>query len=125
MKELDIYDFPELKRPLIKVINKLGGISVLTNMLSLSPQTVHAWVYLLEKGIPAHRCVEIESVTNGEITCKQLRPDLFGKDAEFKPLTLEEDLNRTIRKLQKLLKGIVWVDTNRVTMGKKSKKGDK
>ncbi len=125
MKELDLYDFPEFKRPLIKAVNKIGGISAVGRLLNLSRQTIHAWVHLLEKGIPPERCIEIERMTDGEITRQHLRPDIFGKDIEFKPLSIEEELNITMRKLKKLLKGIVWVDTNRAIIRANSKKGAK
>lgn len=112
MKYLDSDDFPKFKRPLVNAINKSGGHFQFSKLLNVSRQTVYAWLYVLEKGVPAERCPEIEAITSGEITRKELRPDIFGECPERPKLTPKEELMITIKKMQKQLKSLgVWVDT--------------
>lgn len=55
-------------------IEKCGGISALAKKLNVAPPTVMQWKKGIRK-VPIKRCVEIEKLTNGEVTRKDLRPD--------------------------------------------------
>lgn len=57
-----------------KAVSIVGSKSALANKLNITKQAVHNW-YLASK-VPAERCLEIEELTNGAVTCEQLRPDL-------------------------------------------------
>lgn len=52
----------------------LGGITSLAKQLSVAPQVVHRWASG-QQPVPIIRCVEIEELTGGQVTRKQLRPD--------------------------------------------------
>lgn len=53
----------------------LGGQLVLARALKVTPQAVHQWLSG-KRSIPAERCPSIERLTNGVVTCEQLRPDI-------------------------------------------------
>jgi DNA-binding transcriptional regulator YdaS (Cro superfamily) len=47
----------------------------LARTLDVTPQAVNQW--FRDKKIPIRRAVEIERLTNGEISKKDIRPDIF------------------------------------------------
>ena len=53
----------------------VGGQNKLAEALNVTPQAVNKWVKA--DRAPAERVIEIERVTNGEITRHELRPDLY------------------------------------------------
>lgn len=57
-----------------KAVAIVGSKSELANRLNITRQAVHNW-YLTSK-VPVERCIDIEELTNGAVTCEQLRPDL-------------------------------------------------
>lgn len=54
---------------------KLGSIAALARHLGVAPPSVHQWASGARQ-IPAERCPQIERVTQGEVTCEELRPDV-------------------------------------------------
>jgi transcriptional repressor of cell division inhibition gene dicB len=50
-----------------------GGISRLAKHFGITPWAVSRWQDL---GVPADRCPDIEFLTNGLVTCEELRPDV-------------------------------------------------
>lgn len=66
----------EITNPVEKAASILGGVDQIADAFSVSPQAVYKWI---NKKIPANRCLEMEKLTNGEITRHQLRPDIFGE----------------------------------------------
>jgi DNA-binding transcriptional regulator YdaS (Cro superfamily) len=58
-----------------KIITFFKTQTNLAKELDISVMSVSKWK---SKGIPANRCKEIEVLTKGAITRKQLRPDIFG-----------------------------------------------
>lgn len=52
---------------------KLGG---------LSQSTVSSYV-TGRRNIPAKHCRKIQALTKGQVTCYQLRPDIFGEQPEL------------------------------------------
>lgn len=54
---------------------RLGGLSALARAMKVSPPTVHQWI-TGRRPIPVGRCPEIERLTNGQIRCEDLRPDV-------------------------------------------------
>lgn len=59
--------------PIQKVFHLLGGQTKLANHFGVTPWAVSKWQ---TAGVPVQRCIEIEKLTNGEVTCEQLRPDI-------------------------------------------------
>lgn len=51
-----------------------GGVTALAKCLGLPPQVIHNWA-AGKRPVPVIRCVEIEELTGGAVTRKQLRPD--------------------------------------------------
>lgn len=61
---------------LSKYVNTRRGISShLAKRLGISPVMISQWVAGI-KQVPAERCIEIEILTDGLVTCEDLRPDL-------------------------------------------------
>lgn len=59
-----------------KYVNSSRGISAyLAKQLGVSPVMVSQWANGV-KQVPAERCIEIEDLTDGKVTCEELRPDL-------------------------------------------------
>jgi len=57
-----------------KAIAKMGGVAATVRKLGLNG---HAVVYQWTKNrVPAERCIQIETVTEGAVRCEDLRPDL-------------------------------------------------
>lgn len=59
--------------PLQKVFNIVGGRAALARHFGILPWAVTKWERVQ---VPAERCPDIEALTNGEVTCEQLRPDV-------------------------------------------------
>ncbi|AVL70847.1 transcriptional regulator [Oligella urethralis] len=57
------------------VSSQWGMATRLAKQLNVSPVMVSQWV-AGTKQVPAERCIEIEELTNGLVTCEKLRPDL-------------------------------------------------
>lgn len=62
---------PALKEACIN----LGGQALMARYLGVSPPTINQWVSGV-RPIPAERCLEIEKITEGAVTCEELRPDV-------------------------------------------------
>lgn len=61
---------------LARAIELVGGASKLARLLGAPyPSTVTNWM-LQKRVVPAERCESIEAITEGAVTCEQLRPDL-------------------------------------------------
>lgn len=63
-----------------KAVELLGSQVALAQALNISPQ----FVYQLTTGarpVPARLCRPIELATEGQVTCNELRPDIFGESA--------------------------------------------
>jgi DNA-binding transcriptional regulator YdaS (Cro superfamily) len=62
--------------PLTEVIAAVGGKSALARLAGVKRQAVQQW-----RQVPARHCVTIEAATAGQVTCQQMRPDIFRKAA--------------------------------------------
>lgn len=60
-------------RPIRQACELLGSSTNLAKELGVTTVTVTQWA-LKRRPVPIIRCVEIEEVTNGAVTRKQLRP---------------------------------------------------
>ncbi|MFD4120785.1 transcriptional regulator [Alcaligenes faecalis] len=60
--------------PVRKACEIVGGLSALAKLLGVAPPIVHRWASG-ERPVPHLRCVQIEQLTNGEVTRQMLRPD--------------------------------------------------
>ena len=61
-------------KTLIKIF---GSQSELARKLEISPQAVQLWIK--NERIPAHRCLELERLSQNRVTRYELRPDIFGE----------------------------------------------
>lgn len=59
---------------LARATSILGSATKLANRLGVSKATVSLWGRT-PKGVPIDQCAPIDRITNGEVTCEQLRPD--------------------------------------------------
>ncbi len=58
-----------------KACLSFGGQALMARNLGVSPPTINQWVSGA-RPIPAERCLEIEKITEGAVTCEELRPDV-------------------------------------------------
>ncbi|NSM11357.1 helix-turn-helix domain-containing protein [Moraxella bovoculi] len=61
------------KTPLERAISILGSTSALARAIGITPWAVSKWD---KNAPPKDRCLDIEQVTQGQITAEQLRPDI-------------------------------------------------
>jgi DNA-binding transcriptional regulator YdaS (Cro superfamily) len=71
---------------LAKAIEQFNGVSALARALGVRQSVVSNW--RMRNKVPAERCHAIETLTAGAVTCRDLRPDVFGAPA---PATREAD----------------------------------
>lgn len=60
------------------VVARIGGRSKVAKLLGVTPQAVFKWEHTK---VPAARAIQIEQLTHGFCTVKDLRPDLFEIEA--------------------------------------------
>lgn len=60
--------------PIKSACDWFGGVTAFAKELGISPQLAHSWA-IKRQAVPIIRCVEIEELTGGMVTRKQLRPD--------------------------------------------------
>lgn len=63
--------------PLKKAITICGSQSELARRIGGKVRTGHIY-YWLSNRVPAEHCPAIERATEGQVTCSELRPDVFG-----------------------------------------------
>lgn len=56
-------------------VKTLGGQSATSRLLNVSQGLVWQWVHG-KSNVPEKYCLKIHKLTNGEVTCKDLRPDV-------------------------------------------------
>ncbi|MFT0533162.1 transcriptional regulator [Castellaniella hirudinis] len=61
-------------QPIREACTQVGSAAELARILGVAPMTVSCWARG-KKPVPIIRCVEIEELTGGAVTRKQLRPD--------------------------------------------------
>lgn len=68
-----------MKNPLLRAINILEGQSALARACgpAVSQQNIWYWLHKMRGVVPAEACPLIERATNGRVTCRNLRPDVF------------------------------------------------
>ncbi len=57
-----------------KAIDILGGVQATADHFNLTDMAVRQW---RDREIPGKHCIAIERLTNGAVTCFDLRPDIF------------------------------------------------
>jgi len=62
------------KNPIEKACEVLGSAINLANKLEVHPSMITSWSQQ-RRPVPIKRCVEIEKLTNGVVSRKDLRPD--------------------------------------------------
>ncbi|MGL5949113.1 MAG: helix-turn-helix domain-containing protein [Aeromonas sp.] len=70
-----------MKHPINKFVvslaaKKVGGsIAKLARKMGLSQPSIHEWASG-KYPLPMNRCIELEKITNGEVMCEEMRPDV-------------------------------------------------
>lgn len=123
MSDLNIKDYPKSKHALIRAILIAGGPKEFSKYLKVTPQVVNSWLHTLKEGVPVRRCPDIEKMTNGEVTCKQLRPDFFVTDEKIVDLSTEEKVEKCMLLMKNIYKEIK--DSKMEEINKERKKGVK
>ncbi|TYG33332.1 helix-turn-helix domain-containing protein [Lonepinella koalarum] len=59
--------------PLQKVFHIVGSRAALARHFGILPWAVTKWEKVQ---VPAERCPDIEKLTDGQVTCEELRPDI-------------------------------------------------
>lgn len=63
-------------KPLSKAIKAAGGVAALARAIGVTTQAVSQW-----QRVPAERVLQVVKATNGAVTCHELRPDVFPREA--------------------------------------------
>lgn len=65
-----------LHRPLMKIVNEVGSVTDLADLLKVSRTYVSNWLHN-QRPIPATQVKKLVELSNGKVTEKELRPDVF------------------------------------------------
>lgn len=57
-----------------KAIKCVGTAVALAKRVRVSPQAIQYW---LARGVPAKRVLDVVRATDNQVTCHELRPDLY------------------------------------------------
>lgn len=68
-------DAKDLNQSIKLACSLMGGLTSLARAIGVTPPTVHQWI-TGARPIPLRRCMDIERITDGSVTCEQLRPDV-------------------------------------------------
>lgn len=118
--DLKFKDFPKEKHQLIRaILNNGGSVRNFAKELGVNPNLVYVWLNQPSLVPPAQYCKQIEKITHGEVTCEQLRPDVYGSTL-IEEETIENKFKRAIGMMKEL--EVLWVDKGRLTPFKKPKK---
>lgn len=105
--DLKYKDFPIEKRQLIRaILNHGGNIPNFAKALGINQNIVHVWLNQNFIAPPAQYCRKIEQLTCGEVTCEQLRPDVFGPSLIVEE-TIEDKFKRAIGMMIELEKHFI------------------
>lgn len=55
-------------------IKRAGGVQSVASDLGVSVRAVYKWI---DTKVPADRAIQLEQITEGAVTVRELRPDLF------------------------------------------------
>ena len=61
-----------------RIVDHFGSKRKLAEALGVKPQSVQKW----DRQIPAERVLEIERLTDGDVTRFEIRPDVFGEEPD-------------------------------------------
>ncbi|NKB77624.1 MAG: Cro/Cl family transcriptional regulator [Gammaproteobacteria bacterium] len=61
-----------------KAVEFLGGQTELAKALGVSQPRIWNWINR-DKKVPAEYAMPIQTATNGKVTARDLRPDIFGE----------------------------------------------
>jgi DNA-binding transcriptional regulator YdaS (Cro superfamily) len=65
-----------MKNLIQKAVNICGSQKKLADKCGVKPQSLNAWVHGDIKKIPLERAYQIQNATNGQVTAREIRPDL-------------------------------------------------
>lgn len=96
-------NFPKQKHPLLKAILSNGGNpTAFARNLGVHQWKIYTWLNSSVSSPPAQYCRKIEQLTNGLITCEDLRPDVFGPVKVSKKLTLSQKFGQILMMIQEI-----------------------
>ena len=61
--------------PIFRACDLVGGATKLAALLGVHPVVVYEW-RTGKRPVPFERCITIDRLTNGQIRCEDLRPDI-------------------------------------------------
>ena len=61
-----------------RAADAVGSQKELARLLEVSPSFVSQWAIGVRR-VPPTLCRKIEQITDGAVTCSELRPDIFGE----------------------------------------------
>jgi len=67
--------------PIQRAIDLAGGPTALADKIGGGVQRQHI-VNWRRRGVPADRCIDVETAVNGAVTRYELRPDVFTREGE-------------------------------------------
>ena len=62
-----------------KAIDILGGVQATADKFGLSYMAIRQW---REREVPVKHCISLERMTDGAVTCEELRPEVFAKSGK-------------------------------------------
>ena len=62
-----------MNEALIKACKMVGGQAAMARLLGIKPPSVNEWV---KTRVPFEHVIKIEQITNGAVSCEDLRPDV-------------------------------------------------
>jgi hypothetical protein len=78
-----------MTNPIEKAVRIFGSQAALARALGVSAMTVTQWK---RRGVPAVRCRSLEEALDGQMTCQDFRPDIFGAPSGERAVPLEAEL---------------------------------
>jgi DNA-binding transcriptional regulator YdaS (Cro superfamily) len=63
-----------------RAVEIAGGQTALAKACGVTQQLVWHWLHVAER-VPAERIIDIEKATNGAVSRRELRPDLYSESA--------------------------------------------
>lgn len=66
---------------LTKACAVCGGQKALADRIGTTQSQIWYWLERAKKGVPAEYCGPIEQATDGQVTRRDLRPDIYAREA--------------------------------------------
>jgi DNA-binding transcriptional regulator YdaS (Cro superfamily) len=78
---------------LARACQLVGGQAQLAQMLGIKRQAIHGWI--ADGRVPADRALQIQRITQGQVTVGELRPDFDWEAASIVHTVAPKQINET------------------------------